>query len=160
MKLTKWAMAIATVLCSMNAFAIDDTPENRNQEALRYESSMDQKVLLNTILESMSTQVGKGNPLMPVIVQFIRDEVMTPDVMKTFSHNMLINNYSAGELKALADFYSSPEGRSVMQKMPIVMANSMRQLMPVLQQRMKAKEPLFKQRVSEFYAAHPELRSR
>jgi hypothetical protein len=49
--------------------------------------------------------------------------------MKAVMTNALVTNFTAKELDALTAFYSSPEGKSIMTKMPVYMA----QIMPYVQ---------------------------
>ena len=50
--------------------------------------------------------------------------------LRDVSVELMVKHFSAGEIDSLTNFYSSAEGRSVMQKMPTYTA----ELMPVIQQ--------------------------
>ena len=54
------------------------------------------------------------------------------DSLEAAMRSAMVKNFSASELRALAAFYGSPEGRRVMDKMPAYMAD----VMPAVQQEM------------------------
>ncbi len=57
-------------------------------------------------------------------------EAMDVDALQREMTALMAKHFDAGELWALADFYGSPEGRSVLRKMPVYMA----EFQPFLQQ--------------------------
>lgn len=59
-------------------------------------------------------------------------EAVDTEALEGAMMTSMVRHFSASELRALAAFYGSPEGRSVMGKMPAYMAD----VMPVIQQQM------------------------
>ena len=59
-------------------------------------------------------------------------EVMTSGRMLDIYRNALRATMTAAEIQAMTAFYSSPDGRSAMRKMPAMMAVAMREMQPIL----------------------------
>lgn len=106
------------VLVSSVAYAIDDTPENRRLQAERYLEVNPP----SEISKDIAKQMAKGMP--PE-----KREAFTAGVIKDINigvitaamRDALIKTFTADELSALADFYSSPVGGAAMKKMSTYM---------------------------------------
>ncbi|MFT3724213.1 MAG: DUF2059 domain-containing protein [Hyphomonadaceae bacterium] len=74
-------------------------------------------------------------PLVEETMKESKDQVkaLMPDMMKDMG-DIMASTYTGEELAKMHDFYSSPEGRAIVQKQPQVMA----QYMPKAMQRMQA----------------------
>jgi len=111
---------------SAHCFALEDTPANRVREADRYLAAVPPSELFS----DMATNMAKT---MPEAQRQKFLDVMTRDLdVASVSRAMkdgMVKTFSADELKALADFYSSAEGKSAMKKMGVYMAD----VMPVIQ---------------------------
>jgi hypothetical protein len=123
----KFLMAFAVVaLVSAYAYAQEDSKADREKEADRYLAVMTVKEMFSDMAEQMS----KG---MPVDKRQAFKDLFTKHIdipaMEKAMKTSLVKNFTVGELKALADFYSSPLGKSAMKKMPKYMAD----LMPTIQ---------------------------
>ena len=107
-------------------FSGADTPETRRREAERYLQVSPPKALF----EDMADKMAENLPL-DQREQFKR--VMTTQLdIAALTKAMLdamVKNFTTDELKALADFYGSPVGKSAMQKFGAYMAD----IMPVMQ---------------------------
>ncbi len=116
----------------VRAQTIADTPENRRAQAVRYLQASPPKQLLADMVKGMSASMPAAQ----------RDKVLTVfntnldmDAVTKGMEDALVKRFTAEELKAMADFYGSPVGKSVMSKMGDYSAD----LMPVMQaQMMKA----------------------
>jgi hypothetical protein len=75
---------------------------------------------------------------------------MTPQLMSDMGA-IMARTYTGEELAAMHGFYSSPEGQSILQKQPQVMA----EFMPVVMQRMQPLQVEMMQKLSERLAAAP-----
>ena len=120
--------SIALVLLSLSAtcFALEDTPANRAVQADRYVAATPPSELFNDMAVNMAKTMPEAQRQ-----RFI--DVMTKDldvasVTKAMKDSM-VKTFSADELKALADFYSSAEGKSAMKKYGAFMA----EVMPMIQ---------------------------
>jgi hypothetical protein len=118
-------------LFASSAFVVSatDTPETRHREAERYLQANPPKALFEDMADKMAANLPPDQRQ-----QFKR--MMTADldiaaVSKAMTDAM-VKNFTTEELKALADFYGSPIGKSAMQKFGTYMAD----LMPVLQAEM------------------------
>lgn len=102
------AISLATI-CS----AMEDTPENRSIEADRY-------LVANPPSErvaKMAVVIAKSVPEAhrESFISLMAKNLETSALNKEFKE-ILMKTYTAGELKALADLYSNPEGKSAMDK--------------------------------------------
>ena len=132
-----FALAILTLFTS-SAFVLGatDTPETRRHEAERYLQATPPKALFEDMADKMTMN------LPPDQRQQVK-RMMTADLdiaalTKAMTDSM-VKHFTTEELKALADFYGSPVGKSAMQKFGAYMADAM----PALQAEvMKAQSKL------------------
>jgi hypothetical protein len=107
-------------------FSANDTPETRRREAERYLQVSPPKALFEDMADKMAANLPPDQR-----EQFKR--VMTTQLdIAALSKAMIdamVKTFTTDELKALADFYGSPVGKSAMQKFGTYMAD----IMPVLQ---------------------------
>ena len=123
----KFFIFVALTFCAWSpVFSATDTPETRRKEAERYLQAVPPKALF----EDMADKMAANLPL-DQREQFKR--MMTADLdIAALSRAMtdaMVKHFTTEELKALADFYGSPVGKSAMQKFGAYMAD----LMPALQ---------------------------
>jgi hypothetical protein len=110
----KVMMAFAVVVLTWGtAWAMEDTKANREEQADRYFAAMP----MREMLASMAEQAGKVGP------EEKRQELtdlftkkMDAKALEKALKSSLVKNLTADEIKALADFYSSPAGKSAMKK--------------------------------------------
>jgi hypothetical protein len=121
-------IVLAVILFTSSAlvFSAPDTPETRRREAERYLQVSPPKALFEDMADKMA-----GNLPPDQREQFKR--VMTTQLdIAALSKAMIdamVKTFTTDELKALADFYGSPVGKSAMQKFGTYMAD----IMPVMQ---------------------------
>jgi len=120
----KIALVLFFTLLTLPAFALEDTKANREQQAARY--------LLVTppkeVIDDMAAQMAQAMPpdertAFKSILGLIDMEAVT-----TIMKQAMIKNFTADELKALADFYGSPAGRSATKKQGSYMVDVMPRL--------------------------------
>src|SRR5215510_15928004 len=113
------------ISCSL-AFSEPDTPETRRHEAERYLQVSPPKALFEDMADKMAANLPPDQR-----EQFKR--MMTADLdiaaLSKAMTDAMVKHFTTDELKALADFYGSPVGKSAMQKFGAYMAD----LMPALQ---------------------------
>ncbi len=117
---------------NVRADSLPDTPENRREQATRYLAATPPKELMGEMAKNVTAS-------MPAAQREQISRMLTTgldmDALTKAMNDSLVKNFTAEELKALADFYSSPVGKSAMSKMGAYMAD----MMPVVQaQMMKA----------------------
>jgi hypothetical protein len=146
MKHTAKLLAVALALClsaGSPALALDDTPANRAAAADAYLQAVPPRSLLNDMTEKIAATIPENQrtPFKTLMNQNLDINTLT-NVMRT----AMIKNFTADELKALADFYGSPVGKSAMAKMGTYMADAMGPMMnelkravAVTQEQMKTK---------------------
>ncbi len=107
---------------SIPAFALDDTPQNREQQADRYLQAVPPQSMMNDMSAKMAETLPEER----------RDEfkaLMTKHLdvghVTAAIKAAMVKTFSADELQALADFYGSDVGRSAMAKMGTYMAEVM-----------------------------------
>ena len=104
-----------------------DTKENRLKAAQRYLKIMPMK----DMMEDMAKEMSKT---MPADQAAVFKKILTQDVdisvLEKAATESMVKNFTTSEIEALAKFYASPEGRSVMKKLGVYMAD----VMPAIQQ--------------------------
>jgi hypothetical protein len=125
------------------AHALEDTQANRTTQADYYLSVVPPQGVINDMAEKLSATLPEDQrSTFKTLMTKNLDLNAVANLMRT----AMIKNFSADELKALADFYGSPVGKSAMAKMGNYMADAMTPLMAELmkaraltQEQMKAK---------------------
>jgi Uncharacterized protein conserved in bacteria (DUF2059) len=99
-----------------------DTPETRRREAERYLQASPPKALFEDMADKMAANLPPDQR-----EQFKR--MMTADLdiaaLSKAMTDAMVKRFTTDELKALADFYGSPVGKSAMQKFGAYMADIM-----------------------------------
>jgi hypothetical protein len=124
-----FAAALLTLACTTVLFAATDTPETRRREADRYLQATPPKALFEDMAEKMSANLPPDQR-----AQFkatMTSQLDIPAITKAMADAM-VKHFTTEELKALADFYGSPVGKSAMQKFGAYMAD----VMPTMQAEM------------------------
>jgi hypothetical protein len=101
--------------------ALEDTKENRASQADRYlkvnpPSEQFGKIVTSMVRDLPESQKENWTKLMP---ENLDEKTLTKEMKE-----LLIKTFSAGELKALADLYSTPEGRSALEKLQTYQATT------------------------------------
>ena len=126
MKQKVLVLLILTVCASSPVLSAPDTPETRRKEAERYLQVSPPKALFEDMADKMAATLPADQR-----EQF--KKVMTTQVdiaaLSKAMTDAMVKNFTTEELKALADFYGSPVGKSAMQKFGAYMAD----IMPVMQ---------------------------
>lgn len=124
MKLGQYLLS-ALIICNA-AFAADDTEATRTIAANRYLAA----VPLSELMDDLVEQMGKN---MPQDKRSQIHKILAENFdFKTFESIIkasIIKHFDTNEINAMADFYSSPVGKSVMKKFGSYMAD----VMPPLQ---------------------------
>ncbi len=117
---------------------VADNEENRLAAAKEYLKIAPSQDLLHDMTTSFA---GK----LPEQVQKKFNEVMTSQAMKDSTYQItlkaLVKHFTVNELKAMTAFYSSPEGKSIRQKMMPYMGEVMPQIYQEVAKAMKEAEP-------------------
>ena len=112
------AMAII-LMVPVLTLALDDTLENRSMEADRYLKATPPKELFRDAATqvAMNLPVEKRQGFKDLLLKHL-DITALERIMK----EAMVKHFTADELKALADFYGSPIGKSAMKKFGVYMA--------------------------------------
>jgi hypothetical protein len=118
-----FALAVLA-LFSSSAFVLNaaDTPETRRREAERYLQATPPKALFEDMADKMSANLPADQRQQ--FKRMMTAELDVPTLTKAMMDAM-VKHFTADELKALADFYGSPVGKSAMQKFGAYMADVM-----------------------------------
>src|SRR5882757_11580320 len=123
-------LLVLTLSAGSPVFSAADTPETRRKEAERYLQVSPPKALFEDMADKMAANLPPDQR-----EQFKR--VMTTQLdMAALTKAMMdamVKTFTTDELKALADFYGSPVGKSAMQKFGAYMAD----VMPAIQAEMQ-----------------------
>jgi hypothetical protein len=110
-----------------------DTPETRRREAERYLQVIPPKALFEDMADKMAANLPADRR-----EQF--KHTMTADLdiaaLTKAMSDAMVKHFTTEELKALADFYGSPVGKSAMQKFGAYMAD----VVPAIQAEMQKAE--------------------
>jgi len=119
-------IAVTLFTSSALVFSAPDTPETRRREAERYLQVNPPKALFEDMAEKMAANLPPDQR-----EQFKRVMMTQLDIAALTKAMMdaMVKDFTTDELKALADFYGSPVGKSAMQKFGTYMAD----IMPALQ---------------------------
>jgi hypothetical protein len=115
-----------TVCAWSPVFSAPDTPETRRKEAERYLQVSPPKALFEDMADKMAANIPADQR--DQFKKLMTTEVDISALSKAMIDSM-VKNFTTEELKALADFYGSPVGKSAMQKFGAYMAD----IMPVVQ---------------------------
>jgi hypothetical protein len=118
-------LLLVTAVCGF-AQNIADTLENRRQQAARYLQAAPPKTLFEDMAKKMAVNLPAAERQ-----NFIETFTSQLDIngLTKAMNDALVKHFTAEEIKALADFYSSPVGKSAMSKFGDYMAD----LMPTIQ---------------------------
>jgi hypothetical protein len=95
-----------------SSWALDDTPGNRAEQAERYLSAIPSREMMINILEPVAQMMKPYERRKLFDIMASHDFADFERGMKT----AMIKIYSADELQALADFYGSEVGKSLLKK--------------------------------------------
>ena len=111
------------MVTSAFAESLVDTKDNRLREAKRYLKATQPEEMMEDMAKNMAQNIPESERQ-----EFI--DLMTKHLdMKSFEKLMtdsMIKHFTAEELKALADFYSSPVGKSAMKKFGLFLQDKVR----------------------------------
>jgi hypothetical protein len=128
-QILKAALALAICLQATSLIAATDTPETRRHEAERYLTAIPPKAMFEDMADKMTTNLPPEQRAQ--FKQLLTQQLDIAAVTKAMTDAM-VRHFTTEELKALADFYGSPVGKSAMQKFGAYMAD----LMPIMQAEM------------------------
>lgn len=120
--LMKMLLMSLLVLVVGPVWALDDTPPNREQEAARYLQVTPPKEMMSDMAEQMAKNMPQDqrDAFKALLMKHLDMNALTKAIK-----DAMVKNFTADELKALADFYGSPVGKSAMKKFGTYMADVM-----------------------------------
>ena len=107
---------------SLPAFALDDTPQNREQQAYRYLAAAPPQSMMSDMAAKMAETLPEEqrDQFKALMTKHLDLGRVTAAIKAA-----MIKTFSADELQALADFYGSDVGKSAMAKMGTYMSEVM-----------------------------------
>ena len=127
MQKQSFTLIILTLFVSCGfALSAPDTPETRRHEAERYLQATPPKALLEDMADKMAANLPPDQR--DQFKKLMNSQLDIAALTKAMLDAM-VKDFNTEELKALADFYGSPVGKSAMQKFGTYMAD----IMPVMQ---------------------------
>ena len=110
------------IFVNFSALALDDSSENRLQQAERYIAAVPPEAIMKDVTNSVSMNFSpeKSKEFRARLLEYLN--------IKTLSRAMkasMVKAFTADELAALADFHEMPIAKSAMQKMGLYMADVM-----------------------------------
>jgi len=126
MKRKLFILIVLTLSAWSPVFSARDTPETRRREAERYLQVSPPKALFEDMADKMAANLPPDQR--EQFKQLMTTQLDIAALTKAMTDSM-VKHFTTDELKALADFYGSPVGKSAMQKFGAYMAD----IMPVMQ---------------------------
>jgi hypothetical protein len=110
--------ALLLTVCSP-AFALEDTPQNREQQANRWLDALPPQSMIDNMTDRIAENAPAGQQ-----DKFKAAVAKNVDVgrIATAMRTAMVKHFTADELQALADFYGSALGKSATAKMQNYMA--------------------------------------
>ncbi len=121
-QILKSALLITICLQSASVIAATDTPETRRREAERYLQATPPKAMFEDMADKMAANLPPADR--EKFKQMLTSQLDITALTKAMTDAM-VKHFTTEELKALADFYGSPVGKSAMQKFGAYMADVM-----------------------------------
>ena len=118
-------MFIVGLLTVSSVTALEDTEANRLAEANRYLTATPPEEMVADMAQNMSKTIPEARQ--EDFVNAMTKGLDMVSLRKTML-NAMVKHFTADELKALADFYGSPVGKSAMKKFGPYMADVMPQI--------------------------------
>src|SRR5215467_4290600 len=123
----KILVLIVLTICAWSpVFSAPDTPETRRKEAERYLQVSPPKTLFEDMADKMAETLPADQR--EQFKKMMTTQIDIAALSKAMTDAM-VKDFTTEELKALADFYGSPVGKSAMKKFGAYMAD----IMPVVQ---------------------------
>jgi len=122
-------LVLAVAMLMFSACSLSDNPANREKEADRFMQAFPPSELIDDMVKGLAENVP------PEQRDSFAAMFATSLDMKVIGKSMreaMVKDFTAPELKSLADFYTSPISRSAMKKYGTYMSD----IMPVIQQEM------------------------
>ena len=119
-------LLFAICLPSTLLVAAADTPESRRRQAERYLQASPPKAMFEDMADKLAANLPPESRAQ--FKEMMTSQLDIPALTKAMT-DALVKHFTTDELKALADFYESPVGKSAMKKFGAYMAD----LMPVIQ---------------------------
>lgn len=110
------------LMFSIPAFALEDSPQNREQQADRYLEAVPPQSMMSDMSSKMAETLPQEqrDEFKALLQKHLDMSRITAGVKAA-----MVKTFNADELKALADFYGSQVGKSAMNKMGTYMAEVM-----------------------------------
>lgn len=126
--MTRWLSIALFLIMASVAAAMEDTPENREQQVDRYLQAVPPQPMFEDLMNKMfkNLPADQRNMLTGDTKNF------DFDALNKLTRSAMLKTFTADELAALADFYGSPVGRSAMSKMGDYMVALMADFMPLM----------------------------
>jgi hypothetical protein len=108
---------------------VPDSPEGRFQQATRYIQAYPVQEWGDDILSRVTSQTGSE------VSAEVRKKIysrVTEKVLVARRIELLIQTYTAPELQVLADLASTPEGKTVIRKLPLIDDKTRERIAPVI----------------------------
>ena len=116
------AISISCLTFAVPALALEDTPENRAVQADNYLRVVPAQSLMNDMAEKIAVTLPENQR--PIFITLMTKN-LDMNAVANLMRAAMIKNFTADELKAIADFYGSPIGKSAMTKYGNYMADAM-----------------------------------
>lgn len=126
MKTTIMIVTLLLALPATQALCIEDTPANRTAQAERYINAAPPTDILTDFSEKIAAQLP---PEQRESFKALLSKALDVKALTNVMSAALVKHFTAEELSALADFYSTPPAKSAMKKLGSYMA----EVMPYMQ---------------------------
>ncbi|NIY76624.1 DUF2059 domain-containing protein [Thalassospira sp. HF15] len=115
-------LAFLTVVALSNPTFAQDTSEAKLEAAERYAKIFNLPQMMNETVGQIALTVPEDKR--QEFIQFM-SQALDMQKLESLIVTSMTEHFTTNELNALADFYGSPEGVSIVKKMPVYMASTM-----------------------------------
>ena len=126
---TALILGVSLLVASGGIGYAQDTSGNRLEAAYRYVRTSDVLKMMNEIVEQFALNLPENRR--EAFIQFM-SESLDIQMLESVMVTSMVQHFTVNELNALADFYGSPEGVSIMKKFPAYMATAMPMLQSIV----------------------------
>lgn len=124
-------IVFALLFTCISLFALEDTFDNRNKEADRYLEIMSMKKTLMDAFEKGANSKAKSEEDKKMIQELAQKYINMDEIIAELK-DVLVKHYTADELAAMNDFYSSPAGKSIIKKQSVVSAEMTKRMQAII----------------------------
>jgi hypothetical protein len=121
--MTRWISIILFFVMTSVAMAIEDTPQNREQQVDRYLQAVPMREMMEGTVRAMAANLPETD--IAIFMELMLKQ-LNYDTITAAMRSAMIKTFTADEIAKMADMVSSPVGKTAMNKMSALMMEYMK----------------------------------